>query len=234
MMMGCSCCLFAVGFALALLSVEGKPEKPEPCHVNANGYSADDTDCTVFYRCAYSTPFFQANGGRWTARFSCPPGLHFDPTFTLCNWPSLAHCRRAGGENPVATGTAMSCRSLTCQNGGTCVITAGSAVCRCPVRFRGKFCEQDANTIITNTAACRSHVCQNGGTCVVISDTPVCRCPAGLSGSFCEQGGNDVFSCESDPCQNGGSCVPLVGSYFCSCRGGFSGPNCQNDLWPFH
>ena len=42
----------------------------------------DPTDCEKYFICTPSGPEPQ----------SCPPGLWFDPTLNVCNWPELVDC----------------------------------------------------------------------------------------------------------------------------------------------
>lgn len=39
-------------------------------------------NCKKFCKCSNGTPFIM----------DCPPGLHFDKTLSVCNWPWVAHC----------------------------------------------------------------------------------------------------------------------------------------------
>lgn len=46
-----------------------------------------ESDCTKFYKCDWGVRVLQ----------SCPPGLHFNPTLSVCDWPSEAGCSGGGG-----------------------------------------------------------------------------------------------------------------------------------------
>ncbi|XP_076452321.1 uncharacterized protein LOC143287959 [Babylonia areolata] len=171
------CCALGVVVLVVVVSrVVAVPQRPEPCNVDANEFSADDSDCTRFYRCDYSGPLYLPGRGRWSASFSCPPGLHFDPTLHVCNWPSVVNCQ-VGIVNPDT----RACQSFDCQNGGTCVVTSGAATCQCPVGFIGDFCERGVSTF-----SCSSNPCQNGGSCVPLVGSYFCACPRGFSGSNCQ------------------------------------------------
>lgn len=76
------------------------------------------------------------------------------------------------------------CLEEPCRNGGKCINTPGSFVCRCPVGFEGRFCEARSNPC-DNTYG---PVCVNGGTCNTVNGKAICRCPTGFSGSRCEVG----------------------------------------------
>uniref|UniRef100_A0A158QF61 Notch receptor 3 n=1 Tax=Hymenolepis diminuta TaxID=6216 RepID=A0A158QF61_HYMDI len=115
------------------------------------------------------------------------------------------------------------CLEEPCRNGGKCINTPGSFVCRCPVGFEGRFCEARSNPC-DNTYG---PVCVNGGTCSTVNGKAICRCPIGFSGSRCEVEDNE---CARKPCLNGGICVPFFGSYTCRCPADFSGRNCERSL----
>ena len=41
-------------------------------------------DCGYYYQCSGDVAY----------RRPCPPGLHFNPTLFICDWPSSAGCQR--------------------------------------------------------------------------------------------------------------------------------------------
>nr|CUU99098.1 neurogenic locus notch protein [Hymenolepis microstoma] len=115
------------------------------------------------------------------------------------------------------------CLKEPCRNGGECLNTPGSFICRCPVGFEGRFCEARSNPCDDTYGP----VCANGGICSTVNGKAICRCPTGFSGSHCEVENNE---CAQKPCLNGGICVPFFGSYTCRCPADFSGRNCERSL----
>ncbi|XP_054161309.1 uncharacterized protein LOC128959392 [Oppia nitens] len=53
------------------------------CESNSDGFYADPTDCSKFYRCVTGT----------TYSFNCGPGTHFNPSCDCCDWPYNANCQ---------------------------------------------------------------------------------------------------------------------------------------------
>jgi hypothetical protein len=106
------------------------------------------------------------------------------------------------------------CQPNPCQNGGTCVRTAGGKTCTCADGFSGTNCETDV---------CQTNPCQNGATCVRTITGRTCTCADGFSGTNCE---TDV--CQTNPCQNGRVCVRTAGGRTCPCAVGLFGPNCES------
>ncbi|GBP61700.1 Probable chitinase 10 [Eumeta japonica] len=51
-----------------------------------------ETDCTKFYYCVR---------GELVER-ECAPGLHFNPTIQVCDWPDNAGCANGGGSNEIS------------------------------------------------------------------------------------------------------------------------------------
>lgn len=58
------------------------------------------------------------------------------------------------------------CRSIPCQNGGTCYDLYDSFACRCPSEWEGPTCSNDVNECAKYTGTDLG--CQNGGTCTNI------------------------------------------------------------------
>jgi len=125
----------------------------------------------------------------------------------------------------------VSCRGYTpvcaqyspCQNGGSCLPNSPN-FCACPVRYSGRFCENEVDECQDFTP------CQNGGSCD-LSDSPpgyTCDCGEYFSGANCE---SDLTRCASAPCQNGGQCIfDGFDDYSCSCADGYTGTDCEIDI----
>ena len=47
-----------------------------------DGVYADPTSCSKFYQCVYGKAH----------SFSCPDGLHFNPTYKVCDYSTATHC----------------------------------------------------------------------------------------------------------------------------------------------
>lgn len=75
------------------------------------------------------------------------------------------------------------CRPDTCSNGGTCVNTVDSFLCRCEAGFTGVRCEVDL--CVTNNP------CRNNGACYAETrggeDLLLCNCSAPFSGQNCTE-----------------------------------------------
>ncbi|VDD75792.1 unnamed protein product [Mesocestoides corti] len=74
------------------------------------------------------------------------------------------------------------CASDPCRNGGKCLNTRGSFVCKCPPGFDGALCERPVDPCDSTYGP----ICSNGGVCIAVNGRPTCRCPPGFSGSRCE------------------------------------------------
>jgi len=112
------------------------------------------------------------------------------------------------------------CDAMPCQNGATCQINS-AALCNCPVRWTGQFCE-------TQFDECESDPCQNGGQCQLDDQGYVCECNINFTGTNCEI---DISPCASQPCENDGTCIfDSDGGYTCSCAPGFSGLDCEINI----
>jgi len=145
-----------------------------------------------------------------------------------CSWIPLPAFPPAAywvwSENYIGVDPIMQCRGYTpvcshapCLNGGTCQMNA-EALCVCPVRYTGQFCE-------TEFDECDSIPCQNGGVCENTDEGYRCECPLGYTGVHCE---TDTSDCGSNPCQNGATCVfDIEGGYACSCANGYTGDHCE-------
>ena len=72
------------------------------------------------------------------------------------------------------------CDSITCQNGGTCLLSnIGNPFCKCQIGYEGNRCQKDL---------CFPNPCKNGGYgCSHYSGGYRCICPFPRFGAFCEQ-----------------------------------------------
>ena len=55
------------------------------CHQSQDGlavYVPHPYDCSLYFQCVDLSPTLMA----------CPPGLYFDPTISVCNWPEFVDC----------------------------------------------------------------------------------------------------------------------------------------------
>lgn len=77
----------------------------------------------------------------------------------------------------------MSCRELSCYNGGSCALTTRGARCTCNPGFGGPQCQHRSNE------GCASQPCRNGGLCTEETSFPYfhCQCASGYTGKRCEQ-----------------------------------------------
>jgi hypothetical protein len=126
-----------------------------------------------------------------------------------------------GGDNIVSCrGYTKVCEKMPCFNGGTCNMNS-LAICSCPVRWGGTYCELPINE-------CQSNPCQNNGECELDDSGYNCKCALGFTGVHCE---TDTTDCASQPCQNGGTCnFDIDGGYTCSCVDGYSGLDCETNI----
>lgn len=77
----------------------------------------------------------------------------------------------------------MSCRELSCFNGGSCALTTRGARCMCLQGYGGPQCQHRSNE------GCASKPCQNDGLCTEETSYPYfhCQCRNGFKGKRCEQ-----------------------------------------------
>jgi hypothetical protein len=68
-----------------------------------------------------------------------------------------------------------------CQNGGSCYINSGRAVCKCPIGFVGTLCEEQVDN-------CESVPCKHGGTCNNLINNYTCDCTLYYAGRNCDDG----------------------------------------------
>jgi len=143
------------------------------------------------------------------------------PEFPDTAWWIWTDAFQDGDPRVSCRGYVPVCDTDPCQNGATCLDNA-PVLCRCPVRFTGRFCESDINE-------CESNPCLNGGQCDLDESGYSCRCSLGYTGVNCE---TDVTACASMPCLNGGTCTVdfETEDYVCSCPAGFTGEFCETDI----
>lgn len=117
----------------------------------------------------------------------------------------------------------MSCRELSCYNGGSCALTTRGARCSCLPGYGGPQCQHRTNE------GCASKPCQNDGLCTEETSFPYfhCQCRSGFKGKRCEQistlADPPVPSCPLADCHskaNNGVCDKECNSYACQWDGG--------------
>lgn len=96
------------------------------------------------------------------------------------------------------TGGKSSCETLTCQNGGSCLVIRGKALCRCTDEWAGVHCDDYRGS----SSVCRGQ-CLHGGVCISTSAlrSPRCECLDDWTGLRCEI----KTSCQRY-CFNGATC----------------------------
>lgn len=173
----------------------------------------------------------------------CPPGTYSETGLEPCS-PCPIHyyqelegqtsCKECSGKertlrpgalSPEACSSGQSqCSSITCQNGGICVILNHEPTCYCPAGFSGSFCENDINE-------CLSEPCYNGGTCIDHPQGYSCKCPQGYSGHQCQLVKSE---CKNDTCPERAMCqdLPGLGNVNCLCKSGYEGPSCNITINP--
>lgn len=118
----------------------------------------------------------------------------------------------------------MSCRELSCYNGGSCALTTRGARCTCLPGYAGPQCQHRSNE------GCSSQPCRNGGLCIEDNNFPFfhCQCPSGRTGKRCEQGSRQLTeppppSCPLADCHskaNDGVCDKECNTFPCRWDGG--------------
>ena len=67
-----------------LLHGQGEVQCPDTVEVDGLPvFVPHPTDCGLYYQCV----------GSWPVLMECPPGLYFDPTLNVCNWPDNVDCQ---------------------------------------------------------------------------------------------------------------------------------------------
>lgn len=158
-------------------------------------------------------------------------------------------------KNPCQHGDDNNPAPITCQNNGTCKMSADKInwYCNCGTGFTGKMCQSDIDEC-SESAPCNyfqkcvnlhgsyrcdvgcdmnagNNPCQNGGICEQAhSGNYSCKCGLNFEGKNCETKKN---FCKNIKCQNGSICVDHPDSYECQCVNNFYGGNkcekyCEN------
>ncbi|KAF2366724.1 EGF-like calcium-binding domain [Trinorchestia longiramus] len=113
-----------------------------------------------------------------------------------------------------------SCAHDSCQNGGSCTVSAAGVVCACTPGFTGSSCQ-------TNVNECDLGVCVHAVHCTDIFGSYECVCEEGWQGRNCSEA---VDICAANPCLHNGTCTQRMnGSFRCTCRPGFTGSRCEVD-----
>jgi peptidoglycan hydrolase-like protein with peptidoglycan-binding domain len=86
--------LLVIG-SLLVLNVSGNSfgSRDSRCPLNDKGdtvHLPHEYDCTLFYKCDFGEAVLQ----------ECPPGLHFNPRLSVCDWPEDAGCKKVQVTNP--------------------------------------------------------------------------------------------------------------------------------------
>ncbi|KAI4899961.1 hypothetical protein NFI96_025796 [Prochilodus magdalenae] len=113
------------------------------------------------------------------------------------------------------------CSDNLCQSGSQCLDSGDHYTCRCPPQWKGRFCEEDVDECLRDSA-----VCKNGGTCSNLPGGYTCICVNGWSGVDCSE---NIDDCLNDPCIPEATCVDRVASFFCMCPHGKTGLLCHLD-----
>ncbi|WP_160712299.1 chitin binding peritrophin-A domain-containing protein [Chitinophaga solisilvae] len=83
--------VFILMTGIALVTVLSWPKNATAdgfCQTGQNGYYADPTDCSKFYRCMDGTYY----------PYTCMPGTVFNPATVQCDWPeNVPGCEAGGG-----------------------------------------------------------------------------------------------------------------------------------------
>lgn len=117
----------------------------------------------------------------------------------------------------------MSCRELSCYNGGSCAPTKRGARCTCQPGYGGPQCQHRTNE------GCSSQPCQNEGLCTEETSFPYFQCQCGIrfKGKRCEQINPPVEppapSCPLADCHSkasDGVCDKECNSHACQWDGG--------------
>lgn len=146
------------------------------CAPGFNGKKCDNDVCADFCH----------NGGvclRGAKKISCncPSGFTGKRCEISVNCSDPSQCSPT--EQSASNTTSTACNSVSCANGGTCVVIRDQAFCRCTDDWAGLRCDDyrgDYN-------ACKA-MCLNGGVCVSTKalSVPVCECLADWTGPRCQ------------------------------------------------
>ena len=119
-----------------------------------------------------------------------PPGVMVTSGFTGCirdlqiNRTAVNIVMDALAGQAISSCPEPECSYIQCQNGGTCIDTAGGAgfMCQCSDGYDGKFCE-------VQLPLCSPNPCLFGGECQEFGEGMFsCRCPLNRGGRLCGEG----------------------------------------------
>lgn len=127
--------------------------------------------------------------------------------------------------------TADNCRSMPCQNGGTCIDRYNSFSCICAPGWQGPQCSQDVNEC--GQFAGTDLGCQNGATCINSPGSYSCVCAPNFFGTHCLRRTVDCATQSRELCDHG-VCVHTneQPGYKCICDQGWksNGGPCNIDV----
>lgn len=113
------------------------------------------------------------------------------------------------------------CTTITCQNGGKCILRLDQSrpMCECPSGYTGDTCESTWDP-------CTGIMCLNAGMCKIAPSGNgfLCVCPKQFYGEMCEL---ERQPCADSPCINGGVCENVFPNFRCQCRKGYTGKYCE-------
>ncbi|XP_052130857.1 prolow-density lipoprotein receptor-related protein 1 isoform X2 [Frankliniella occidentalis] len=174
---------------------------------------------------------FCKNGGKCIAgtkkQYCQCPSRYAGPLceVDLCN----CSCENRGQHCPCVfpppeichSNVVQKCRPGMCKNGGDCIESRGSPVCRCIPDYNGPECEtyQGSNHACVN-------FCQNRGACHLDgTGDPSCSCLDGWFGTRCEK----TSHCKPGYCLNSGHCPDTDEDLepTCICPVDYTGKRCQ-------
>ncbi|XP_017111903.1 cubilin homolog [Drosophila elegans] len=116
------------------------------------------------------------------------------------------------------------CKSMPCQNGGTCHDAYKAFQCECTSGWQGDTCEEDVNECVT-LAGTDLAGCLNNGQCINTPGGYRCVCRNGFSGSHCRLRSNSCSGIGSrELCGEHGTCIQAGNSngYVCICDQGWT------------
>ncbi|XP_041377389.1 deleted in malignant brain tumors 1 protein-like [Gigantopelta aegis] len=93
-----------------------------------------------------------------------------ESSLALCSNPGWGVENCGDSESVSVTCLVDPCINVTCQNGGSCVVTGEHFRCACTSGYTGTLCENDADECATLNGGC-SHICTN------LIGSYACSCP---------------------------------------------------------